>query len=139
SPTVEEQARLIDTTAGFYNYTGSAYDPRNVVALLYAHFVNVARQRIRGLDLSASYGFDIGDGRLTMRGSGSWLESTQKDSPEARAFDLAGTLFSPAKVNIRAGLVWLRGGFSASAFGNYTSAVRSPLTGFKTASFTTVD
>lgn len=139
SPTEEEQARLIDTTVGFYNYTGSAYDPGNVLALLYAHFVNVARQRIRGLDLSGSYGFDISRGRLTMRGSGSWLNSTQRNSPEDRAFDLSGTLFSPAKVKGRAGLVWLQGGFSASAFGNYTSGVRSQSTGFKTSSFTTLD
>jgi iron complex outermembrane receptor protein len=139
SPTPEEQARLIDTTAGFYNYTGSAYDPGNVVALFYAHFVNVARQRIRGLDLSGSYGFDIGAGRLTFRGSGSWLDSTQKNSPEDSAFDLAGTLYSPAKIKSRVGLVWLQGGLTASAFANYTSGVSDALTGFKTASFATLD
>ena len=139
SPTEEEQARLIETTAGFYNYIGSEYDPGDVDALLYAHFVNVASQRVRGLDLSGSYGFGIGDGRLTLRGSGSWLDSTQKNGPEDSAFDLSGTLFSPARVKARTGLVWLQGGFSASAFGNYTSGVRSPLTGFETASFTTLD
>lgn len=140
SPTPEEQARLIDSAAaGFYNYTGSAYDPGNVVALFYAHFVNVARQRIRGLDLSGSYGFDIGAGRLTFRGSGSWLGSTQKNSSEDSAFDLAGTLYSPAKINSRVGLVWLQGGLTASAFANYTSGVSDALTGFKTASIATLD
>lgn len=81
SPTIEEQARVIDTTDDFANYTGGAYDPENVVALMYAHHVNVARQRIRGLDLSVSYRFDIGAGRLILRGSGSWLDSTQKNGP----------------------------------------------------------
>ena len=139
SPTEEEQTRLIDMTAGFYNYTGSAYDPDTVVALFYSHFVNVARQRVRGVDLSGSYGYDIGAGRLTVTGSGSWLDSTQKNGPGESAFDLSGTLYSPAKVKGRAGLVWLQNGFSASVFGNYTSGVGSPLTGFKTASFTTLD
>jgi len=139
SPTIEEQARVIDTTAEFANYTGGAYDPENVVALVYAHHVNVAGQRIRGLDLSASYWLDIGAGRLTFRGSGSWLDSTQTNGPEERAFDLAGTLYSPAKVNARAGLVWHQGGFTAAAFGNYTSGVTDSVTGFRTASFATAD
>ena len=139
SPTIEEQARVIDTTDDFANYTGGAYDPENVVALMYAHHVNVARQRIRGLDLSVSYRFDIGAGRLILRGSGSWLDSTQKNGPGDSAFDLAGTLYSPAKVNTRAGLVWLRGGFTAAAFANYTSGVTDSVTGVRTASFTTAD
>lgn len=134
-----EQAQVLDSAARFANYTGAAHDPENVSAVIYAHFVNVARQRIRGIDLSASYGFDVGAGRLTLRGSGSWLDSTQQTGAEASAFDLAGTLYSPAKVNTRAGLVWLRGGFTASAFGNYTSGVTDSVTGFRTASFTTVD
>lgn len=139
SPTIEEQARVIAATAQFANYTGGAYDPEKVVALVYAHYANVARQRIRGLDLSASYRFDFGGGQLTVRGSGSWLDSTQQNSPGDSAFDLAGTLYSPAKVNARAGVVWLRGGFSASAFANHTSGVTDPVTGDRTASFTTAD
>src|SRR5690606_22675691 len=59
--------------------------------------------------------------------------------PDESAFDLSGTLYSPAKVKGRVGLVWLQNGFSGSVFGNYTSGVRSPLTGFKTTSFTTLD
>jgi iron complex outermembrane recepter protein len=139
SPTGEEQAQVIATAAGFYNYTGGAYDPDKVVALLSAHFVNVTRQRIRGLDLSGSYRFDVGAGQLTLRGSGSWLDSTQKSGPDDDAFDLAGTLYSPAKVNGRVGLVWLQGGFTASTFANYTSGVTNTVDGTKTASFTTAD
>ncbi|GAB3309908.1 hypothetical protein GCM10027564_14200 [Luteimonas notoginsengisoli] len=139
TPTLEEQARIFATTTGFYNYTGSAYDPDKVVALLYAQYVNVARQHVRGLDLSGSYRFDVGAGRLTLRGSTSWLDSTQKNSPEDSAFDLAGTLSSPATVNSRAGLVWMQGGFTASVFANYTSGVTNPFDGVKTASFTTAD
>ena len=139
SPTEEEQAQVSATAAGFYNYAGGAYDPDKVVALLFGHFVNVTRQRIRGLDLSGSYRFDVGAGQLTLRGSGTWLDSMQKGGPGDEAFDLAGTLYSPAKVNGRAGLVWLQGGFTASAFANYTSGVTNTVDRERTASFTTAD
>lgn len=139
SPTAEGQARIIEAAAGFYNYTGGSYDPADVTALLYAHFVNVARERIRGVDLSGAYRFDLGPGRLTVRGAGSWLDSTRENSPADRAFDLAGTLYSPAKVNGRIGMVWQQGGLGASLFANHTSGVRSTVDGTKTASFTTAD
>lgn len=138
-PTVEQQDAVVDSTVGFYNYSGVPYDPVNVEAVVFTHFVNVARQHVHGVDLSGSYGLDAGAGRLELRGSASWLESEQKNGPDDAAFDLAGTLFSPAKLNGRAGLVWLQGGVTASAFVNYTSGVRDALTGFETASFTTAD
>jgi hypothetical protein len=138
-PTVEQQDAVIASTTDFYNYSGVPYDPANVEAVLFTHFVNVARQRVHGVDLSGSYGIDAGAGRLELRGAATRVESEQKNGPDEAAFDLAGTLFSPAKRNGRAGLVWLQGGLTASAFANYTSGVRDALTGFETASFTTVD
>lgn len=138
-PTAEQQEGVIASTTGFYNYTGAPYDPANVEAVVFTHFVNVARQRVHGVDLSGSYGMDVGDGRLELRGAASWLHSEQKDAPDAAAYDLAGTLFSPATLNSRVGIVWLQGGFTASAFANYTSGVRDVLTGFETSSFTTLD
>lgn len=142
SPTVQEQEQVISEADTFTNYTGQPYDPANVVAILYAHYVNVARQRVRGVDLSASYWFDVGSGRLTVRGSSSWLDSSQRAIPDAEAFDLSGTLFSPARVNGRLGAVWEQGGFSASGFINYTSGVTNNLVlgvSEKIASFTTFD
>jgi outer membrane receptor protein involved in Fe transport len=138
-PTTDAQNRIIAETSGFYNYTSGAYDPAKVVALLYAQFVNVARERIRGVDLSASHRFEIGAGRLTLRGSGSLLDSSRKNSPAEGGFDLAGTLYSPAKISGRIGAVWLQGDFSASLFTNYTSGVTSTVDRTKTASFTTAD
>ncbi|MGJ4728084.1 TonB-dependent receptor domain-containing protein [Luteimonas sp. SDU101] len=139
APTSDEQARIIDASAGFYNYTGVDYDPARVSALLYANFVNVARERIRGVDLSASYGIYVGTGRLTLRGSGSWLDSSRENSPADRAFDLSGTLYSPAKVNGRIGIAWQQGALGASLFANYTSGVTSLADDLRTASFTTAD
>jgi outer membrane receptor protein involved in Fe transport len=138
-PTAEDQAALLADAPNFYNFTGAPYDPSKVVAIIGAQFVNATRQRIRGLDLSGSYGLDLGDGGLTLRGSATWLRSSQQTEGTPAAYDLAGTIYNPAKVHGRAGAVWESNGFSAAAFANYTSGVVNTLNGQKTASFTTID
>src|SRR6185312_1209522 len=71
SPTAEEQADIIGSST-FRNYTGTPYDPANVVAIAFNRYVNTVAQRVKGLDLSGSYQSDVARGRLTMRGSLSW-------------------------------------------------------------------
>ncbi|MDR7193278.1 TonB-dependent receptor plug domain-containing protein [Luteimonas terrae] len=136
SPSAEQQAAAIAGTT-FLNYIGVPYDPSDVVALVHAYYTNVARQRIRGLDMSGAYGLDLGGGRLTVRGAASWLASTQQTTDAE--FDLAGTIHNPSKLTGRVGTVWARGGFSASAFANYRQGVENVAASEKTASFTTVD
>src|SRR3546814_15885988 len=87
-------------------------------------FINAARQQVRGIDLSGSYGRNVGDGRLTLRGSVSWLDSSQQTTSAQDNFDLAGSIYNPAKINGRIGAVWSEGGFSASAFANSRSEER---------------
>ena len=137
-PSAAELERIV-ANAKFYNFTGVAYDPDNVVAIIYGNYVNVARQKIRGADLSGSYRFDLGAGRLTVRGSSSWLDSAQQSTATQNLFDLSGTLFNPAKIRGRAGLVWEQGSFTTSAFANYTGGVTNTADRKKTASFTTFD
>ena len=137
-PSAAELERIA-STARFYNFTGVPYDPDNVAAIIYGNYVNVARQKIRGADLSGSYRFDLGAGRLTVRGSSSWIDSAQRSTATQEPFDLSGTLFNPAKVRGRVGAVWERGSFTTSAFANYTDGVTNTADGEKTASFTTFD
>jgi outer membrane receptor protein involved in Fe transport len=143
SPTSEQIQELLAAygAAAFYNYSGVAYDPGKVVAIIHDQYVNATRQRFKGLDLSGSYRVDLGDGQLTMRGSASWLDSAQTTIPGRPEQILAGTVFNPARLNGRVGVVWTSGGFSASGFVNYTGGVtnRLPAVTEKTASFTTVD
>lgn len=142
SPTFQEQEDMLASANNFYNLTGRPYSPGSVVAILYSHYANVARQRVRGVDLSAVHRLDIGTGRLTIRGSSSLLDSSQQSTPSQDAYDLAGTIFNPAKINSRLGAVWAQGGLSTSGFVNYTSGVTSTLiagTTEKTSSFTTFD
>lgn len=141
-PTPDQQAQLLSVySSAFYNLSGAAYDPSNVVAIIRDQFINAARQRIKGVDLSGSYGFGLGNGRLTARGSASWLRSTQQTTAGQPEIGLAGTVFNPATFNGRVGAVWTSGGFSASGFANHTSGVTDRLATAtrKTASFTTLD
>ncbi|MBN9464802.1 TonB-dependent receptor [Brevundimonas sp.] len=140
SPTADELAQVLAAfPVAFYNYAGSAYDPSKVVAIAYGHVTNAVRQKINGVDLSGAYGLDLGEGRLTVRGSASWLDSSQQNSAAQSVFDLAGMMFYPAKLKGRAGVVWTEGGLTAATFVNYTDGVTVRATGYETGSFTTFD
>jgi outer membrane receptor protein involved in Fe transport len=138
-PTEAAQAAALAGTSNFYNYVGTPYDASKVVAIIDDRYVNASQQRINGVDLSGSYRFDLGMGRLTIRGSASWLDSTQAVTAAQSPYNLAGTLFFPAKTNSRIGAVWQQGGFTASLFGNYRSGVTNTADRSKGASFTTFD
>ena len=139
SPTAEDLAALMASADSFMNFAGAPYDPNNVVAIIRTEFLNVARQKIRGFDLSGAYRFDLGPGTLAIRGSVSWLNSSQRSSPTDDAYDVAGTLFNPAKVNGRMGVVWDRAGFSISAFANHVAGVTDTVNDEKKGSFNTFD
>src|SRR3546814_7650745 len=82
SPTAEAQAALLAVYTAFYNFSGVPYDPTKVVAIIRDEYINVARQRIKGLDLSGSYKFDLGERRMTIRGYASFLGSSQQNRRE---------------------------------------------------------
>jgi iron complex outermembrane recepter protein len=126
-------------SSNFFNFVGAPYDASKVVAILDGRYVNAARQRIKGGDLSGSYQFDLSSGRLMVRASTSWLASTQSLTVAQSPYDLAGTLAHPARIKSRIGAIWQQGGFTASLFGNYTSGVTNTADGRKGASFSTFD
>jgi len=140
SPSAEDLAAVLaNYSQAFYNYSGAGYDPSKVVAIAYAQYANAAQQHIDGVDLTGAYRMDLGAGRLMLRGSASWLDSWQKSTANQPPFDLSGTIFYPAKLNARLGAVWVRGGFTASAFAKYVGGVTDRTSGKKTSSFTTID
>lgn len=139
SPTAAEQAALLAAIENFYNGAGAPYDPAKVVAIVNQKFLNVARQKLDGLDFSGSFRSNLGTGRITLRGSMTWIDSSQQVSTVLPPYALAGTLFNPAKLTGRAGAVWDRAGLSASVFVNYKSGIRDTVRDEKTAPLTTVD
>ncbi|MBY8826597.1 TonB-dependent receptor [Hephaestia mangrovi] len=139
SPKPAEQAAVISSAAGFFNFAGAPYDPANVVGIINLQYLNAARQRIRGLDVTGSYRIDLKTSRITLRGSLSWLNSRQQVSSAQAPYDLAGTLFNPARFTGRGGVVWDAGDLSTAAFVNYKAGVRDTVRQEETDSFTTVD
>lgn len=138
--TIDDQSRLIEKYShGFVNYTGAAYDPAKVVAIAHSQFTNAMRQKIRGVDLSASYRMDFGHSRLAFRAAATRLSSTQRNSPQQPSFDLSGTLFYPARFSARVGAILDSGPLTASVFANHVDGVKNRQTGNKTASFSTFE
>ena len=138
-PTEAAQAEVLADPGDFYNYVGAPYDASKVVAIIDARYANISRQRIKGVDLSGAYRADLEAGHLTFRGSVSWLDSTQAMTAGQDSYDMAGTLFYPARISGRIGALWNRGGFTAGVFGNYRSGVKNTADGRDGASFTTFD
>lgn len=138
-PDATALAEAVANADNFSNNVGAPFDPATVVAIVDGRYVNTARQRIKGVDLSGSYLMDLGPGQLTVRGSASWLDSEQSLTATQNPYDLAGTLFNPARINSRVGAVWQQGGFTASLFGNYVGGVTNTLDEKKGSSFTTFD
>src|SRR5690606_28314202 len=91
-PSAEEQLAALAAAQRINNFVGVPHDPDKVVALVYAHNINVSQQRVRGIDLSASYRHALERSSITIRGSASWLDSEQQTSPLGGFHDLAGTL-----------------------------------------------
>lgn len=110
---------------GLVNYSGGAYDPASVVALLDNRNVNVAGQSIHGIDLHAAWHRDLGDGRsFAFDFAGSWLESRQQLTSALPSTQLAGTLFNPPDLRARAGASYKARRFGLSLFANYTGALK---------------
>ncbi|APR54854.1 TonB-dependent receptor [Sphingomonas koreensis] len=139
SPTAESQSELLASAGSFINATGAPYNPNNVVAILHGRFSNIVRQRIKGIDVSGSYRIDVGPGQLVIRGSGSWIDSSQQLSQGQGYAQLAGTLYNPAKLRGRLGIVWNQHDLTLSTFGNYVSGVKDRASGIQGRSFTTFD
>jgi outer membrane receptor protein involved in Fe transport len=143
SPTPQQ---VLDAVAGLtaplLNATGKPLDPANVVAILDSRLQNVARQRARGVDVTARYQHDLGpDESLDVTASGSYLESDRKLSAAQPDIQLAGTIFDPPHWRGRAGAIWQRSNVTLSSFVSYIGGVTDNRTQptRRVGSFTTVD
>lgn len=139
APSEALQAGILAGAGVFGNYAGAAYDPSRVVVIVDNRYFNSLSQRARGVDLSGSYNFNLQGGRVTVRGAGSWLETSQATTATQAPYDLSGTLFYPAKFSGRLGAVYNRDGFTGSVFGNYKSGVLNTANGVRGDSFLTID
>ena len=126
NPAVDEVNALVASfPQGLSNQTGQPFDPARVGAIIDGALRNTARQRIRGVDLSADYHLDLGPSeRLLLTGAASYLESDQQLAPNQPAFQMAGIIFNPPHWRGRLGAVWQGRNTGLSAFVNYVGATR---------------
>lgn len=122
SPSAAQLDELIaGAQFGLQNFSGSAFDPANVAALVDNRNINVAVQDIHGIDGRLSWFDDLGDGRsLGFDLTGAWLESSQQLTNDLPEVQLAGTLFSPPKLRMRGTGSFRSGGFRVASSVNFT-------------------
>jgi len=109
---------------GLQNFSGAPYDPANVIALVDNRNINVAVQKIRGVDVHLAGSVDVGAGKLGVDLAGTWLDSSQQLTPDLPQVELAGTVFNPPKFRARVAANYRINGFRLSSSLNYTGALR---------------
>jgi iron complex outermembrane recepter protein len=102
-----------------YNFTGGAYDPQKVIALIEAQYQNATAQQAHGVDFSGHYGLGSFLGDFDFSINASWLTLAQILTPTSPAETISGTVFYPPKFRSRLGITWQRGAWSAASFLNY--------------------
>lgn len=139
APPLEALERRVAEAAVLYNFTDRQYDPEDVMALLDLRYTSVARQRLKGIDLTASYDVELASSRLELQAVAAWLRSSQEGIDRRQSFDLAGTVSNPPRFTGRLGGAWSSSGWSVSAFVNHKGGVEDVSNDEKSGSFTTVD
>ena len=125
SPSATELASLIaGAQFGLQNFSGGPYDPAAVVALVDNRNINVAVQKVHGIDAHLSWKGKLAKDRsLALDLAGSWLESTQQLTSALPPVDLAGTVFNPPSFRARAGATFQAKRFQLASYLNYTGAL----------------
>jgi outer membrane receptor protein involved in Fe transport len=117
-------AALAQATGALRNNTSSAYDPSRVVAIVDARLQNANQQKARGVDMSGRYTISVAQAdTLTLTGSASYLESTQRLEAGSVPIDLAGTIGRPPHWRGRLGGVWESGPFTVASYVTHVGGV----------------
>ena len=125
NPTPAEQADALASAATFTNFTGVAYDPSHVIAIVDNAYVNAGRQTARGVDVLASYAGSIAPGQhLAISADVAYLDSAQQLTPSQPRKPLAGTIFNPPHWRGHASATWSNDPLSLTASVNYVGGVR---------------
>jgi len=125
APTRAEIDAVLADADVFSNVTGGTFDPDKVVAIINNTNINVSRQSLRGIDLTAQYRLETaGAGTFDLKLDASRLDSEQVTLPGQAGTQLSGTLYNPPKIRGRTGLVWTKDGLGLGLFANHTGKLR---------------
>lgn len=111
------------TGVRIYNNLPIPYDPATVVAIFDARYLNVAGQKVHGVDIDARYSFPLAEGKMDAGVAASYLQSRQQLSAGQSWTELAGTIFNPPHWRSRGNLTWRRDGLTIATYVNYIGGV----------------
>lgn len=115
---------IANSLFGLENFSGSPFDPANVVAFIDNRNRNVAVWAIEGIDARIAWDHDLGNQRrLGLEVAGSWLKSNQQLNADLPEVQLAGTVFNPPRYRARAVARFEAGTLKANAAVNYIGAL----------------
>lgn len=122
-------AQLADAAArlpqGITNATGAPYDPASIGAIIDGSLQNAAHQSAKGVDVAATYRFDINDSEhINLSASGSYLDSKQQLTAAKPILQRAGTLFDPPHWRGRLGASYEAPAVNLATYLNYIGSVQ---------------
>ncbi len=126
APSAELQRRVIAAADQFQNFSAQPYDPSRVAAYVFNAYQNIARQKIKGLDLSAQYKRQLAGGNLTLNVDATRMETRQRLTPGSVVTELTGVIFNAPNWRGRAGAVWTGDRFFGAVFANYSGELVDP-------------
>lgn len=91
-----------------------------VGAIVTNYLQNAARQKVKGIDISAIYAFDLGGrDKFNINAAASYLDSMQQLSPGQPDVQIAGTIYHPPHWRARSSIDWQRGNFALTTSFSY--------------------
>jgi iron complex outermembrane receptor protein len=102
-----------------FNFTGSPFNPATAVAVVDSRLLNVSTQTARGADFSIGYKIDAQAGCTFLFLNGTYLDLTQRYTPQSAEQTLSGLAFYPPKFRMRTGVTWNPGAWAFTGTVNY--------------------
>jgi iron complex outermembrane receptor protein len=124
-----------------FNETGAPFDPHSIGAIVDDRMVNVASQTARGADLSINYKIGAASNSALLFLNGTYLDLTQKNTPQSPNQTLSALAFYPPKFRVRGGATWRFNAWALTGAVNYLPhETNNQVTPFQNVgSWTTVD
>ena len=107
---------------------GTLYPATSYGAIIDGRWVNTGAVRVNGFDLSARFPFSMGEHRITLDGSASYvLGYESQTTPTAMVREVVDLIGYPVRLRSRIGAGWSRGDWSADLHWNHVGDYRDRL------------
>lgn len=101
------------------------YPPETYAALVDTRWVNTGAVKVRGLDLTVRYPFQLAGQDVSVESAASWIiDYESRPTPTAEARQVVGLVGYPGRLRARSGVSWTRGPLGASFHWSHVSSVR---------------